>query len=131
MYKLGLILWSVVYTFMVSGIYMQWHYCEGRLNSVSFAIAAPHDENCCGSNMPQDDDCCHNQHQFLKVYDSHQQGQQYKIAKPFFEFETVFAQPVFSLSTPRTAALLLPVYTPGPPVSSKPALYLQNRVFLI
>ena len=127
MKKLLTISLAVFYLFIASGVYVNMHYCGGKLKKIAF-YSVNDEDGCCGSEE-KSDGCCKDKSSFIKVKDDHHSFGAVKVASNFLKYSEVI-QPELKIS-------LSPEFTNqrntdhDPPVYYDNPLYLKLKVLLI
>ncbi len=130
MKKLIIIIVSLAYLAVSSGVIVNLHYCMNRLASTGF-FDGP-DKQCakCGMDIHQSDGCCHDETQFLKIEDDQQ-------TKAASTFEITGLEVPAIKPSEFICALFIPAWdnrhflNHSPPLLSAQDSYLQNSVFRI
>jgi hypothetical protein len=122
---------AVLYLGITSGIAVNYHFCMGKIASVTFQHDKDHDDGSCGKcGMEKTTNhCCKDETQFFKLTDVHQSASATAAFLAFastFHFNfTDFNNTVQGISpNPRTT-----YFSPPLPVYNK--VYLANNVFRI
>lgn len=122
---------AFIYLGITSGIAVNYHYCMGKIASVTFSHERDHDDgNCgkCGMNKTENH-CCTDDVKFVKITDAHQSTQ------PATEFNTIDInilsyQINFTISSQGNSIEPFSVYS-SPPPKTLNKVYLAVNTFLI
>jgi hypothetical protein len=128
MKKITIILLTVFYFAVATGITVNFHYCGGKFKHVAFFNNGDKD-GCCG-NKKKSKGCCKDKTTIIKVEDSHQSTKLTQVNSPTTHFISILSsQLLFNLSdyseAHNTSNHLVP------PVLYDNPLYLKHRVLLI
>ena len=112
-----------------SGIAMEIHYCMGKKAGVDFYKLT--DDKCgrCGMKEQNKKGCCHDDHKFLKLNDSHQKAV-YNYSINMGEMAIISHYPVYDVQVPTAASLAL-INNHSPPGYTKPPARILHGVFRI
>ena len=130
MKKLFIIVVSLAYLAVSSGVIVNLHYCMNRLASTGF-FDAP-DKQCgkCGMDIHQSDGCCHDETQFLKIQDDQKNTAAFSFDLTGLEVPAIkpseFICALFVSARDSRHFL-----NHSPPLLSSQDSYLQNSVFRI
>lgn len=129
MKKYILILFSVFYLVIISGVNLNLHYCGGKIISVSL-FHSKNDIGCCGKKMTKKG-CCQDKTTFIKVKEKHLSNADIKfeinknLASTSIDYYTVFY-----LTINKNDIELINDYNPPPP-NYKTPIFIKNRVLII
>lgn len=128
MKKILIIVLSVFYLIIVSGITLNLHYCGGKFKHIALFDNADID-GCCGSKK-KSKGCCKDKTTVVKVEDNHQITKVAQVSNPTIHLiATVSTQLLFNC--PITSGVTITSNYLVPPVLYDNPLYLKHRVFLI
>lgn len=128
MKKLALILLTAVYMLSIVGVGVSQFYCCSKLKSVSLSLNSKDQSKC--KKDTQDDGCCKETYQYLKVNDSHFASDDVSFAKKYFSIlHTEF--PVFELIAPQIQQTVASNNINTPPLLSKNPIYIFNCTYRI
>ncbi len=128
MKKILILLFSFFYLVLTSGMILNFHYCGGKIKSISL-FSSSDEVGCCGSKM-KSKNCCKDKTAYVKVKDNHN-------SNPFLKFITFKGQMLeiaipsyllafqYSLQVER-----IQNYYPPPVLYDNP-LYLKHKVLII
>ncbi|MES2431154.1 MAG: hypothetical protein V4556_09460 [Bacteroidota bacterium] len=125
MKKIIIAIIAVMYMGISSGVAMDIHYCMGEKSGVEFYGEG--DEKCSKCGMKSKKGCCHDQHKFYKLNDSHK-----NVSNDIsFKIDTVAVVTSFynHFFYKTTEAGTKAVNANSPPDYTKPQLYITNSVF--
>lgn len=129
MKKSFIILFSLFYLTVASGITINLHYCNGKLRQISF-LNSKKEKGCCGSKM-KSKGCCSDKAAFVKVNDNHHSIKIINLTFNHFKiFDATLLAPQVSLNVSETIFYNTLNYH-APPVLYDNPLYLKHRVLLI
>ena len=128
MKKFSILLFSLFYLTVASGMTMSIHYCGGKFKSLSL-IDKRDEDGCCG-NKKKSKGCCKDKTAHVKVKDNQKLSETFsitlhsvKIVRAEFSIEKLI---FYSKNTD-----YYPLNYHAPPVLYDNPLYLKHRVFLI
>lgn len=112
-----------------TGIAMEVHYCMGKLAGVEYFGEEKDKCGKCGMKEVGKNGCCHDEHKFVKLEDSHKQAFN-AIDFKYTPLAILNPIPVFNWQQ-----LLVATYTPvinySPPLYNKPSVCILNCTFRI
>lgn len=115
-----------VYLVTSTGVMVNYHFCCGKLKSVSFSVP----DSCCKSGESTKG-CCTNVSKYFKVKDKQLAGDQKVEFSPIIAFVPEKAgifSPIFSVLNPEESVFI--IYDP-PPLHGKTPLFIKKRHLLI
>ena len=119
---------AFLYMGISSGVAMDIHYCMGKKAGVGFYGDEKDKCNKCGMKGKKNP-CCHDQHKFYKINDSHKSVTNDAVPTPkvvdTVAVVTTFYNRFFYKASDATKA----VNVNSPPDYTKPQLYITNSVF--
>ncbi|HMI77260.1 MAG TPA: hypothetical protein VK484_00620 [Ferruginibacter sp.] len=119
---------AVLYMTVSSGIAMEIHYCMGKKAGMEFYGSSSDKCGKCGMTE-KDTGCCHDEHKFYKLQDSHKTvSNDIHFMQP--EFALVSEYPLFNSKLPADPALTA-VNNHSPPEYAGPSACILNCVFRI
>lgn len=132
MKKIAVIILTVIYFAVGSGVIVNTHYCMNRFASADFGFAASQQEcGKCGMHKDKSQGCCHDEVKLVKIEDD-----QNKSLQLAFDFTAVKA-----ITTIPSLFIATSFYNDNeegshhtdhsPPILNQQDTYLQNRVFRI
>lgn len=131
--KTAIIVMMLFYMFTTCGIYIGFHYCNGKLKSVSFKSSEKEKGCCCGKKGKKGKkDCCKNKTVYIKIKDNQKLVDQLKPICPpekIVPFANNFGLNLNYL--PALPEVLLPTYHGPPPLISADQLYIRHGALLI
>jgi hypothetical protein len=128
MKKCFLAILAVLYMTVSSGIAMEIHYCMGKKAGVDFYGSSSDKCGKCGMTE-KDSGCCHDEHKFYKLQDSHKTvSNDIHISAPEFALINEFR--LFYDERP-SAVALKSVHNHSPPGYARPSACIMNCVFRI
>lgn len=123
-----IILFTMFYLMVTSGIAMNIHYCGGKIKSVSF-FKNDTEKGCCGSKK-KSKGCCKDKKSFHKVKDNHKLSNYITLKhNSFADFNAIIPMQLNYTYTNCVKTITLNYH--APPVIYDNPLYLKNRVLLI
>lgn len=126
--KVFVIFLTLIYLIVASGTAFSFHYCKGKMNSISFAWKK--NEDCCGKKKMTKKNCCKEKTSVLKINDS--QYSSTSLKTPTTSIKTIdacFAQVNINLNKNVGIKICSTVHAP-PDIYQNP-IYLQYRVLTI
>ncbi len=119
---------ALIYIVVSSGIAMDIHYCMGKKAGVDFYSNG---SDICGKCGMEEDKtgCCHDEHQFVKLSDSHQNVYN-TISFASYNVDVINSFPFIELQLPTQFATSSPS-NHSPPYYNKPDACIMNCVFRI
>jgi hypothetical protein len=129
MKKILLTIIAFIYMAVSTGIAMDVHYCMGKLAGVEFY--GKEEDKCgkCGMKEIGKNGCCHDEHKFVKLEDSHKNVFN-TIDFTTIEFAIVNSLPVFNWQVPNNPSQIV-VANHSPPIYNKPGVCILNCTFRI
>jgi hypothetical protein len=127
--KILLTITAFIYMAVSTGIAMEVHYCMGKLAGVEYF--GEEKENCgkCGMKEVGKNGCCHDEHKFVKLEDSHKQVIN---AIDFKYISIAIINPISSFTWKEVIAKTEPpIINYSPPILNKPDACILNCVFRI
>lgn len=127
----SILLITVLYLFVSSGVCFSLHYCGGKLKSLSLMSDNTEEGCCCGAKKKRKG-CCEEKTVFIKVKDIHKSVNLLKA--PDSTEKNLFYAAVYFLNLNYSTAILnssRPSYHKPPPLISSTPLYLSYRVLLV
>jgi len=119
---------AVLYMTVSSGIGMEIHYCMGKKAGMEFYGSSSDKCGKCGMTE-KDTGCCHDEHKFYKLQDSHKTvSNDIHFTQP--EFALVSEYPLFNSKLPANIALTA-INNHSPPEYTGPSACILNCVFRI
>lgn len=115
--------------FVASGVAFNFHYCKGKINSISLAFGQKHD-GCCGKKKMTKKNCCKEKTAVLKINDT--QYSSTSLKTPTTSINTIdagFSQISFHLNNSFETKAISRVDAP-PDIYRNP-IYLQYRILII
>lgn len=129
MKKSFLILFSLFYLTVASGITINLHYCNGKLRQISL-FNSPKGKGCCGKKM-ESKKCCSDKAAFVKVNDNHNSSKSINLSYNHFKIvDVALLAPKVSLYVSENILNNTLNYHAPPALYDNP-LYLKHRVLLI
>lgn len=119
----------IIYTTIASGVNLKFHYCGGKIKSVSFAGMHDDEKGCCGKKM-KSKKCCHDKSTSIKLKETHNYTPVLSTPKNFVSssvIESCVSQLLFSIDIDEP---ILPDYH-APPILYDNPLFLKNKSLLI
>lgn len=130
MKKCIIIIFSLFYLTLASGITVSLHYCGGKFKSISFFDIGVDESGCCGNKM-KSKGCCDEKATFIKVKDNHHSSNTVNIVYNHFKIlDAVLPINIFKFPKESNVAYCTLNYH-APPVLYDNPLYLKHRVLLI
>lgn len=127
MKKYIIILFSLFYFAIASGITMNFHYCGGKLKKIS--LFSNDEDGCCGNKM-KSKNCCKNKTTVIKVEENHQASKLAQVSNPTVHLLAVLStQLLFNIPTGNEVHITSNYH--AHPVFYDNPLYLKHRVLLI
>lgn len=129
MKKTVILFLTFIYLVVASGMAFNFHFCKGKINSVSLAFGQKH-EGCCGKKKMTKKKCCDEKIAILKINDT--QYSSTSLKTPTTSVKTIdacFAQFNFNLSKSLETKIISSVHAP-PDIYQNP-IYLQYRILII
>lgn len=115
-----------VYLVTSTGVMVNYHFCCGKLKSVSFSIP----DSCCKDGESAKG-CCKNVAKYFKVKDKQLAGEKKAEFGPMFIFvpeKAINFSPIYSVLNPEESVFV--IYDP-PPLHDKTPLFIKKRHLLI
>lgn len=128
MKKITIILLTVFYFAVASGITVSLHYCGGKLKEVSL-FHPVNEDGCCG-NKKKSKGCCNEKTTFIKVKDNHKLSENVNLTLNYFKIVAGFTS-THSFNIPSERISYLKLHYHSPPVIYDNPLYLKHQVLLI
>ncbi len=112
-----------------TGIAMEVHYCMGKLAGVEYF--GNEDEKCgkCGMKEVGKNGCCHDEHKFIKLEDSHKNVFN-NLDFTTIEVAIINTLPIFDWHVQKNRTQLV-VANHSPPIYNKPSVCIVNCTFRI
>jgi len=127
MQKLILIILSMIYFGVSSGMSLSLHYCGKNLQKINLFHSDSDEKGCCGEKKMN---CCKDKFLSLKKADNHTLMQAFKVSiKAFFDLYLEF--PITELSNIIISSQVVIPLCHAPPDLSGVPIYLQIRTLLI
>lgn len=128
MKKITIILLTVFYFAVASGITVSLHYCGGKFKEASL-FHSSNEEGCCGSKK-KSKGCCNEKEASIKIKDNHNPSNSVYLADNHSKMiNASLPVQLFNISSVSISYFTLKVYPP--PVLYDNPLYLKHQVFLI
>jgi len=128
MKKATIILLTVFYSVIASGINVSIHYCGGKIKEFSLNKSS-NEDGCCG-NKKKSKGCCDEKAAFIKIKDNHDLSNTVSLTYNHFKaLDAVFPSQLFVISNGNLSFLKLK--DPSPPILYDNPLYLKYKVLLI
>lgn len=128
MKKITIILLTVFYFSVASGITVSLHYCGGKFKEFSL-FHSSNEEGCCGSKK-KSKGCCNEKTTVIKVKDNHNPSNNVYLANNYAKIiSTCIPTQLFTIESNSISYLTLKFHSP--PVLYDNPLYLKHQVFLI
>ncbi len=127
MKNISIILFSVLYLFIASGLTLRLHYCGDKLKNISLN-ARGSEEGCCG-NKKKSKRCCHEKTASVKIKDSHRHVTGQKVPSDFKVNDFCLNTALSNFSQP-ISAVIAPDYH-APPIVYRIPIFIFIRVLLI
>lgn len=128
MKKYIIILFSLFYFAVASGITMNFHYCGGKLKHVSL-FEKDHETGCCGSKK-KSKGCCNDKTSYVKIKDNYKPNDLVKAPLNFKQI-VINEEILLFTSLPKLIDSYNVLNYHAPPVFYDNPLYLKYRVLLI
>lgn len=127
--KVLLTITAIIYMAVSTGIAMEVHYCMGKLAGVEYF--GDEKERCgkCGMKEIGKNGCCHDEHKFVKLEDSHKQAFN-AIDFKHIDFAILNPVPVFNWKEVVVCTKSQTINY-SPPILNKPDACILNCVFCI
>lgn len=128
MKKAAVILFTIYYLVLASGLSINLHYCGGKLKEISF-LGEVNEDGCCGKKE-KSKGCCNEESTFIKVKDDQFAGSAVKVlinttkAIPIAVFSELFI-----IQDPHSTYTSLSNHSP--PVVYDNPIYLKYKVLII
>ncbi|MBS1650615.1 MAG: hypothetical protein JSU07_01270 [Bacteroidetes bacterium] len=129
MKKILILTMLFIYTVSVTGMNIQFHYCGGKIKSISLFHHGDSEKGCCGKKMKKDR-CCNDKTTSFKLKDSHDYSPSSKVPPSFIKC-VVSNIPLFTFTFVYSDKSFIIPDCHAPPVLYDNPLYLRNRVLLI
>lgn len=128
MKKVTIILLTVFYFAVASGVTVSVHYCGGKVKEFSL-FHASNEEGCCGTKK-KSKGCCHEKAAFIKVKDNHNPSSSVYLANNYSKIiDAYLPAQFFTIPSKSVAYFVLKFHSP--PVLYDNPLYLKHKVLLI
>lgn len=118
-----------IYTVSVTGMNIQFHYCGGKIKSVSLLHHEDSEKGCCGKKM-KSGKCCHDKTTTFKIKDSHSYSPSSKVPQSIAKYYVSNVPEISLYFISKNESYIIPDCH-APPVLQDDPLYLRYRVFLI
>ena len=106
-----------------------FHFCKGKINSISLAFGQKH-EGCCGKKKMTKKKCCDEKTAILKINDTQHSSENLKTPLAnIYTIDASFAQLHFNLTKSLEATTASSIHAP-PDIYQNP-IYLQFRILII
>lgn len=128
MRKITIILLTLFYFTVASGITVNTHYCGGKFKQISLFHPVS-DKGCCGSKK-KSKACCNDKTTFIKVKGNHNLSENVNLTFNYFKISSpIISTQSFNILCERISYLKLHYHSP--PVIYDNPLYLKYKVLII
>ena len=128
MKKITIILLTVFYFAVASGITVSLHYCGGKFKEISL-FQSGNEDGCCGSKK-KSKGCYNDKAAFIKIKDNHTINDNVVLTNNYFKIVTLFTS-TQTFNIPNEDAYHFQLNYRFPPVLYDNPLYLKHQVLLI
>lgn len=128
MKKITIVLLTVLYFAVASGITVSLHYCGGKFKQISL-FNSGNDKGCCGSKK-KSKGCCNEKAFFIKVKNNHSSSNSVYLSNNYYKIINASISTQLFISPNKSISYFVTKFH-SPPVLYDNPLYLKHKVLLI